>query len=599
MAVIRITLFGGIIPRLADRGLPDNAAQFSMNSKLYSGELRAWSKLRKLADLTISNPKTVYHYRNAAAAERYLAFNKLTYVVKAALVNETLGRLYWSNTDGVFVNTTARIDAAQPAFKLGVPPPTGTFTVVPTGGTAQNAMTRVYTVTVSTSFGEESAPGAVVTASGNSDGTWTINGLNSLVVDTANYPNIISMALYRTVSSESGTDYRSVGSWAIGSRPASFVDTTTEVDAADNFAMQSLGWGLPPAGLTGLTAVAGGFNVGFKGRTVYASVPYQPHAWPADYQWAVEDEIVGLGTFGNTVVICTQGRAALLVGPSPDAMSLAKLEGVQPCLSARSIVSTVSGVMYASTDGLVLVDGGSNRGEIISKPWVTKTEWMSQFSPAAQMASVYQDRYFAFYTTQLGFTVGFDDPVTGFTELQMDGVSSIDLDMLTGQTMVSIGSAVYEWDGDATGTLDYQWRSKPFVVPKPLNFGAIQLRGTFINGTTPPPLPPAQGMGGYSLNTQRIGMGKAPSRLYAGSVNGPPAWMAKGTNPLTSQPGVSAQVKVYGDGVLRWFGSIGSEKAMRLPSGYKATHWEVEVQGSSDIYSIVLAETLKQLEQVP
>ncbi|MEF4262402.1 hypothetical protein U9Z10_23490, partial [Escherichia coli] len=61
-AAIRITLFGGIVPRLADRGLPDNAAQFAMNAKLFSGELRAWNNLRALATLPISNAKTVYHY---------------------------------------------------------------------------------------------------------------------------------------------------------------------------------------------------------------------------------------------------------------------------------------------------------------------------------------------------------------------------------------------------------------------------------------------------------------------------------------------------------------------------------------------------------
>lgn len=589
MTAIRITLFGGIVPRIADRGLPDNAAQFALNAKLYSGELRAWSKLRKLFDLPISNPKTVYHYRTDAGSDRYLAFDKHTYVVKAPLVNETLGRLYWSNADGVFVNTTARIDLGQPAFKLGVPPAGGTFTVSPSGGTSATSTTRVYLTTLVTSFGEESAPGPTVTVTGNADGTWTVNGLNALTIDTANYPNITHLRLYRTVSSATGTDYRQVAEWTIGARPASFNDTVTNVDLADNFALQSLGWGLPPSGLKGLIGVAGGFMVGFKGRTVRASVPYQPHAWPEDYQWAVEDNIVGLGTFGNTVVVCTEGRTQLLVGPTPDVMSLSKLEGVQPCLSARGIVSTVSGVMYPSTDGLVLVNGGSNRGEIVSKVWVTKTEWMSKFSPATQMSSVYQDRYFSFYTDLLGFTVGFDDPVTGFTELEQEGVSSVDLDQLTGQTMIAIGAAVYEWDGDPTATLDYQWRSKPFVVPKPVNFGALQMRGTFIGADTPdPPAPVA--LGGYAIN--QFAIGSPPS------INGPAPWQVVGAIPAPPAPEPGVAVKVYGDGVLRWFGAVSGEGVYRLPSGYKATHWEIEVQGSSAIYSMAIAETAKELERV-
>lgn len=599
MSTIRISLFGGIIPRLADRGLPDNAAQFAMNANLYSGELRAWSKLRELATLSISNPKTVFHYRDDAATDRYLAFDKYTNVVKAPLVNETLGRLYWSNLDGVFVNTAARIVAAQPAFKLGVPPPGGAFTVAAAGGTAENATTRVYLATLLTSFGEESAPGGAVTVTGNTDGTWTVNGLNALTVDTVNYPNITTLRLYRTISSDTGTDYRQVAEWPIGTRPASYNDTTTNTDLADNFVLQSLGWSLPVAGMQGLIGVAGGFMAGFKGKTVYLSVPYQPQAWPDDQQFAVEDNIVGLGTFGNTVVICTEGRAQLLTGPSPDAMSLAKLESVQPCLSARGIVSTMGGTMYPSTDGLVMVDGSSLSGTIISKQWVTKTEWMSQFGPRTQMSSVYQDRYFSFYTDQLGLTIGFDDPVTGFTELQQLAVSSVDLDVLTGQTLISIGNKVYEWDGDPTQSLDYQWRSKPFVVPKPLNFGVIQMRGTFGGTSQVVPLPPAQGLGGYSINSLAIGAGKRPSKLYGGSINGPPAWEALGQNPTPNPSATGVSVKVYGDGVLRWFGNIDDENPRRLPSGYKAVQWEVEIQGHEAVYSAVLAETRKDLEQVP
>lgn len=599
-AAIRISLFGGIVPRLADRGLPDNAAQFAMNSKLFSGELRAWNRLRSLSVLSLSNPKTVFHYRHLGV-DRYLAFANYTSVVKAPLVNETLGRLYWTDNvlGGARVNTTTRIVAGDPSFALGVPAPTGAYTVVPTGGTAATMETRTYVVTVVTSFGEESGAVLPVAVSGNADGTWTVNGLNTLTIDTLNYPNITTLRLYRTLSSSTGVDYRLVNEWPVGSRPASYVDNVTATALASKPVLESLGWDLPPSALKGLIGVAGGFMAGYVGRTVYLSVPYQPHAWPVDFQFAVEDDIVGLGTFGNTIVIATAGRGALLVGPSPDAMALLKLEGVQPCLSARSIVNTVSGVMYASTDGLVLVDGSSNLGQIVSRQWVTKDEWLSQFGPTTQMSSVYQDRYLSFYSSQLGFTIGFDDPVTGFTELQQDGVSSVDLDSLTGQTLITIGNTVYEWDGDNTSVLTYQWKSKPFLQNKPVNFAAIQLRGSFTGSGSQIPVPPAQGIGGYSLNSQIINGGKTRLAPYGGPLNGVPSWLALGQSPTSPSAGPAIAVKVYGDGVLRWFGSIDSERAYRLPSGYKAVLWEVEVQGGSAIYSITVADTLKGLENLP
>lgn len=597
-AAIRISLFGGIVPRLADRGLPDNAAQFAMNSKLFSGELRAWNRLRLLETLPITGAKTVYHYEHTGL-DRYLAFDKYTKVVKAPLVNETLGRLYYANTDGVFVTTTARIEASQPPFPLGVPAPGGTFTVVPTGGTVATAETRVYLATWVTSFGEESTPGGTVSVSGNADGTWTVNGLNSLTIAPAYAANVTHLRLYRTITSNSGVDYRLVNEWAIGARPASYVDNVTSVDLSDNFALPSLGWGLPPTGLLGLVAMAGGFLAGYVGRTVRLSFPYQPHAWPEDFSYAVEDDIIGLATFGNTLVICTNGRAELLLGASPESMTLMKMEGVQPCLSARSIVNTVAGVMYASTDGLVLVDGTTNTGQIVSRNWVTKDEWLQQFNPNSQMSSVYQDRYFSFYSSQLGFTIGFDDPVTGFTELQQDGVSSVDTDVLTGQTLITIEDKVYEWDGDATGSLTYSWRSKPFQQNKPTNWAALQIRGSFVGSSEDIPVPPAQGIGGYAINQQMIGGPKNNTTPYGGSINGPPAWMALGLAPTPPSPAPGVAVKVYADDMLRWFGNVTSERVYRLPSGYKAVKTEVEVQGASPLFSITLADTAKGLENLP
>lgn len=614
---IRTTLFGGIIPRLADRGLPDNAAQFALNAKLYSGELRSWNRLRALDDSAQAPGATrrVFHYKHNGF-DRYLTFPTDADVVKAPLLNETLGRLYFTTPSGAFVNTTTRLETALPPFKLGVPPATGTFSVVPTGGTAATAETRVYTTTLVSSFGEESTAGATVTVSGNADGTWTVNGLNTLVIDTANYPNITHLRLYRTITSASGVDYRLVNEWAIGARPAAYVDNVTATDLSDNAMLESLGWLIPPANLQGLIGVAGGFMAGFKGRTVFLSVPYFPHAWPEDYQFAVEDNIVGLATFGNTIVVLTDGRPYLLVGAQPDAMALQKMESVQPCLSKRGIVHTVAGVLYPSTDGLVLIDGSANTGMIVSRNWVTKDEWLSRFTPRSTLASVYQDRYIAFYTDELGFTVGFDDPVTGWTELQEEGVLSVDLDTLTGQTLVTVADPaggpdqICEWDSDTTQQMVYTWRSKPFMQPKPINFGVLQLRGTFIGNSGGIPLPPAQPAGGYALGRLPMGGGyrnvlttplPVDGLLYlGGSLGGPPSWMVQGISPSIGAPaGVGIAVKVYADDALVWFGTVLNEEPVRLPSGFKAVKWETEVQGVSPLYSIVIADTARNLELIP
>lgn len=597
---LRIATFGGIIPRLADRGLPDNAAQSAFNAKLYSGELRAWQRMRALATLPIIDAKTVFHYQHLGA-DRFMAFNELTQVVKAPLINETLGRLYWTGSTGARINTTARIESGLPSYRLGVPSPTGVITVTPSGGTAATAESRVYVATLITAFGEESSPSSPEVVAGNADGTWTVTGLNTMGINTTDYPNITKLRLYRTLTSRTGVDYRQVAEWDIGSRPASYNDTVTNETLVTRTTMDTLGWGLPPAGLKGLISVAGGFLAGYIGRTVYLSVPYYPHSWPEEFQFAVEDDIVGLGTTGNSIVVCTKGRASVLYGQTPDVMALAKINGVQPCLSARSIVSITGGVVYASTDGLVMFDGSANDGAIISRAWVTKDEWLSRFHPEDQMASVYQDRYFAFYSSQLGFTVGFDDPITGFTELQVDGVSSVDIDTLTGQTLVTIGDTVYEWDSDPAAVLTYVWRSKPMQLARPCNMGAIQLRGSFTGSTSNLQLPPAQGVDGYAINSGVLNGPRDNSVLpgFGGSVNGPPAWMAMGEAPAPPSDGPQIATKVFADGVLVWTGAITDERMQRLPSGYKAHMMEVEVEGTSPLFSITLADTPKTLARMP
>jgi hypothetical protein len=75
-------------------------------------------------------------------------------------------------------------------------------------------------------------------------------------------------------------------------------------------------------------------------------------------------------------------------------------------------------------------------------------------------------------------------------------------------------------------------------------------------------------------------------------INGPATSMDAGTSQFV-------HVKVYGDGILRWEGDIDSERPYRLPSGYKAVKWEVEISGDVPLFSAVMATTAKELALVP
>lgn len=587
---VKIEMFGGMVPRLGVRNLPDGAAQVARNAKLLSGELRAWNGLLPLSPVDPTEPVTVFHFEYLSG-DYFMSFSELTWVANSPLLNDAQERIYWTNSTGVWQNTKPRIIAGDPPYKVGVPAPTGALTGSTAGGTPALAETRIYAATYITGFGEEGPPSSSLTLTGNADGTWTINGLNALAPPAGTWDNLTKLRLYRTITTETGVDFRQVNEWTLGTRPASYNDTLTNTEVSVAPVLESYSWEPPPEGMTGLT-VASGFMVGFVDRRVYASVPYRPWAWPTEYQVGVEDDVVALGAYGSTVVVGTTGNPYIIVGATPDAVSLQRLKAVLPCVSPGSLVSTVGSVIYASENGLVSIsDAGV---DIITKSHLTRDEWLRDYSPRTIKAAVFQDRYIAYHSQTDGFMLGFDDPSTALTRLSGVGVTSVNTSALTGQAMIGVGSVVYAFDDDTATRAVYTWKSKPFQLPKPANFGVLQLRGTFtIDITTDP------GTGGGTADSIgsmfNAGMFNASLLNSSAEVGSGPAPPAPDPTPTLSP----IAVKVYGDNVLRWTGLVSDERPVRLPSGFKCTYWEVEVSGSAPLASIVLAATGKALEVVP
>ena len=580
MTSLRLTNFGGIIPRLGRRNLPDTAAQFALNAKLLSGELRAWWRGAQVAT---TPPGTVDFYPLMdGGVRRIIPFENVTEVAKAPLINDSFGRLYFTDETGAYVNTKTRLIAGDPAYALGVPAPSTPSATISTSGGTGLVETRVYTVTLVSAFGEEGPNGVLLTDSGAVDGTWNISGLNSVTYDTVKYTNIAKLRLYRTITSATGVDYRVVTEFDIDSVPSSYDDTVPATTVAVAPVLESFLWEPPPAGLRGLIAVANGFLAGFVGRTLYLSHPYYPHAWPTDYQLAVEDDIVALGHFGNVIVITTTGQPYAAIGVDPTQMSLSQYNTALPCISARGLVSTAGAVLYPSPDGLVTIsDAGIN---IATRELCSRDDWDGRFGVAGMISAVYSDRYMSFYGSTLGFVLGFGDPATAFTELQYNrGVVSMHTDRETGDVLIlSPDLTVAAWDRTVGNALAYTWRSKPFLLPKPTNMAALQVRGDFLTPIEVTPTP-GSAPSGWSLNAKQVNQGR---------ING--------SNPEANNSADAREVsvKVYADDELVFARNVVSEAPVRMQSGYKAVKFEIELSGFVPVYSAVIASTMKELEAV-
>ena len=153
--------------------------------------------------------------------------------------------------------------------------------------------------------------------------------------------------------------------------------------------------GAPPADLFGIMAHPGGFLVGFSGKRVYRSEVFKPYGWP--YYSPVADEIVGGAVMGQATVICTKGDTYLATQADPVTMTPTRLDGHQPCVAKRTIRAFKGGVVYASPDGLVMVDQSGGVG-VVTEGLISRAQWQA-YKPASMHAAVHDNRYFCWYDT--------------------------------------------------------------------------------------------------------------------------------------------------------------------------------------------------------
>lgn len=133
MAVLRIGMFGGRVPKLHPRQLPDMAAQQALNVSLASGAIRPWWKPKLIGTVGVRNPASVFRYTHGDE-KKMLAFARPTLAMESALVNDTSGRIYYSDVDGFFMTTKDDIDAVSNHVDIEFDPAQSASTVVITGG---------------------------------------------------------------------------------------------------------------------------------------------------------------------------------------------------------------------------------------------------------------------------------------------------------------------------------------------------------------------------------------------------------------------------------------------------------------------------------
>jgi hypothetical protein len=594
---VALKAFGGMLPAADDRLLPERAAAHSENAWLHYGTLRGIPQLQLIKALNASTTAVFRLPLGAIDAAHitdsfWMEFeDSFTEVVRALVADDTFERYYWSApSHAPRYNTRTRIENGDDHWILGIPS-NDAPTIVCSGGTGSD-VTRTYLTTWVTEYGEEGPASDVVVQTGKEDDTWT---LTITAVDPADDGgvgddrNITHTRIYRTVTSDTGVaEYFYVTEIPVAT--LSYADTATDDEVAANEILQSTNWVAPLDDLEGFVTMPNGIVAGFRENEVWFSEPYRPHAWPAPYSLVVEYPIVGLGVIGQTLVVCTQANPVLISGVHPSTMAQSKVASVESCLSRGSILSTADGVYYASPNGLILLNGSGIVNT--TKNLLNKEKWnelvslttlrtarlgTSYMGFGTALAGVFQEDTFQtdafaqedFAGSYSGFLIEPGDERVSFNLLsERVPVTNVTNDAWSGEVLFIKDGDLFRLgvEDSTTPRRVYKWRSKIFRAPKPINYGVMR-----IYWDVPWDAPDAEP--------------DAPEGVL--DVEFPEL-------PDGTTYGV---VRAYADDTLVWTRELlTSGEFMRLPSGFKAVHWQFEFETYVEISTVELAATAKDLK---
>jgi hypothetical protein len=390
--------------------------------------------------------------------------------------------------------------------------------------------TCAYVETFVTDWGEESAPSPVsdlITLDQNDSATVTCSA-----APTGRH--ITLRRLYRSATGTTQSAYKLQGEYPISQT----VIVDAKPDEQLNEVCPTFGWLEPPAGLQGLTGMANGIMLGFVDRTLHASEPYKPYAYPAKYDKPLAHQITGIVALGQSAFVGTTGRPYLVSGSDSASLSEELISSKVPCVAAPSMVAIGSAVFYASPNGLALYENG--QVNIITEDVIDRATWQS-YGPETMRAGEFDGRYIVFFTRA--------DASRGALMFDYKRRAIVELDQ-SADAVFSDEDGLYVLDGTAvldlipaSGSLRTgHWTSKEQHLARPQAFAWAQVQFSSKNSGE-----------------------------------------------------VSATLRIYGDGVLHHTLTISDNKPVRTKPG-RHTDWRVEIDSAAIIDGVVLATSTDELK---
>ncbi len=596
---IELTGFGGIAPKKHPKFLTQHEAQAAANCELLSGAIEGWRALKFTSQLAKAGDiKTIYRMDDGT----WLHWTEEVNVVRGPITTDTLERTYFTGTDQprVTSNTLADIGGSneypESSYKLGLPIPAGA-PVATLSGTHTSPSSTAYVYTFVTGWGEESPPSAISNTVSADFATGTVDITNmDFPVPSPDY-NITTYRLYRIATGSSTAEYLFVDDVVVNNSSPQFSDSVLNADLGE--VLPSTDWYAPPTDMVGLTGMANGMMAGFVGNTIYFSEPYFPHAWPTKYSLNIDHPIIGLESFGNSLVVLTQGYPYVITGVHPSAMSMSVHSELQPCINARGTVKLMDGVVYRSPDGLYYI--GSAGAHLLTRDHYSRNVWRD-LNPESGQAGTYDGRYIGFFDfTEKGIIFGpKDTKESKLRELDFLGTSAYsdtngDQLFLSIQDSVTLITSIYEFNA-GTGRLTFTWRSKLLTSGRNTKITAAKIKGDYGVTLTPEELQDLldEQAAIIAINDALIAAGDLQGAINSYAINE----RAINDDILLTIPQVpentSFIARYFVDAVMVHEIEVVNDKPLRLPRVEGSDHY-IEVVGKYAIYEIILGSSIKDL----
>ena len=634
MSKIVLSNFTGIFPRQGPSALGDNAAQTARNAKLQSGELRSWRKPVAVQKVLQQGVQSIFKMESASGQSLWCEWTKDTDVCYGPVADQEEYRIYYSE-GGVCKKTNWALcsEGAGPAprnwYYMGTPHPEGApelkanRTPNDPGEWEENhpgedyvefdpdnTENRVYVYTYVSSFGsvkEESAPSDATSVECDIEGgSVEVSGFTDPPTD---HLNITAIRIYRAVTGASSTIYLLVDELPL--RNNILPDSGTSLNGirwrnrtyTDEITVARLGKELdsmhfnePPEGLKGLVSMPNGFLAGFVSNQVWFSEPYLPHAWPSNYMLTTDSPVVGLGVYGNTLVVMTTRQPYVISGTHPSAMAQEKLPMMQPCVSKRSIAYDQNGVIYASAYGLVVVAGGQM--DVFTTPIMTQDEWQT-YNPTTIIAAMYNNLYMAAYrrgdgNAMLVFSRGDSPALVSYDFMP----AAMHVERGTGRLFClnDIDDYIYQMDADAVNREKFEWMSKRFVNPYRTCFSAMKLDADYNANQDYDDWVAAREQ---ILERNRTTWEEREGLSLLGEVNAVALNHFEVNGSLMASVPSQAEfrtvsVTIFADGKEIYSKVFDKIESCRIPAetGYA---WEIRLTGTVDVRTFAMATTMQEL----